>query len=211
MSKFIIFIAFNLTFETAWACQDWFDSLKIKDKKNCESICRTSETDMSSFLCPNKCDLFCKRLNKIPIAPDPFYYGLTDAEVSFCEKNKFTCIKAYQLSWSVEKSCLSIYKRSNTDDESDACRHYMWAFVMAQDFGLENSKKILDAHESNPKQSAQEKEMDDFNNDVSLEDFKKTKDKKLSESEILEKFKERISTHKLKVLKPKYSEKGGLP
>lgn len=55
----------------------------------------------------------------------------------------------------------------------------MWAFMMAQDFGLENSKKILDAHESNPKQTAQEKEMDDFNNNVSLEDLKKTKDKKL--------------------------------
>jgi hypothetical protein len=207
----IFFKPFFCTFlfiQTAYSCEDWFKALKIKDSKGCEEKCRTSETDMATYMCPQQCDILCKNLNK-PIEKDSNFYDLTDDEIAFCKKNPISCAKAYKLSWEDEKICMSIYIRSSTNDESDACRHYIWSLLLSKDLGVENARKILNAHENNPKQNVNEKEMDLKNNELGISDFQKNKN--LPTEKYLESYKKNLKEKKLKIIKPKYSAQGGLP
>ena len=208
MYKSLVFIL-TLSSISTLACDDWFKNLKINSPETCESQCRTSPTDMSSYMCPQECDQLCKNL--VSREEETNFYGLTDDEVAFCKKNKTDCLKAYRLSLQAEDSCLSIYKKSDTNDESDACRHYLWAFLMAKEIGVNNAKLVLDGHENNPKINIKEKEMDLINNKIALEDFKNIKNSKKSDDEILILFKNNLKNKKFKVIKPKYSNSGGLP
>ena len=99
---------------------------------------------MSSYMCPNQCELLCKNMTSANNFITPNFYDLTDDEIKFCKKD--------------------------------------------------------------PK----DKKMDDYNNNLSIVDFRKTAEKTNPE-EALNKFKENIKKHKLKVIKPRYSESGGLP
>jgi hypothetical protein len=204
----ILFFFTLCLIRTTHACEDWFQSLKIKDSKSCESKCRTSQTDMATYLCPQQCDLFCKNQGK-PIEKDSNFYDLTDNEIAFCKKNPISCAQAYKLSWEAEKICQSIYIRSSTNDESDACRHYIWAYLLAKELGKKTALKILDAHEDNPKQALNEREMDLHNNELGLNAFQKNKN--LPNSALLELYKKNLKDKKVKIVKPKYPSTGGLP
>ncbi len=212
------FFSFNFLFFFAslswgiktYACDEWFKSLKITDVKNCESICRTSPTDMASFSCPELCDKLCKKHQTEKAAAEENLYGLTDREVSFCSGNKLTCIKAYKLSWNADSTCLKIYPKSRHNDESDACRHYVWAMLMSRDIGTKDAEIILNAHENNLKEPQAERAMDLANNRQSQIDYLKLKNSKLTEEIILEKFKENIKNGKFIIIDPNYL-KGGLP
>ncbi len=87
----------------------------------------------------------------------------------------------------------------------------MWSYYLNQEFGDKIARKILNAHENNPKQAPKEKEMDTHNNEVSIRDSVLNKSKNITPEQALEKFKENIKNKKLKVVKPKYSDTGGLP
>ncbi|MBC7420362.1 MAG: hypothetical protein H7328_06495 [Bdellovibrio sp.] len=184
---------------SAHACDDWFKKLKIKDAKTCESKCRTALTDMSTFMCTQDCEQLCKSLAESAKEENNFY-GLTDDEISFCKKNRIDCLKAYRLSIQAEESCLSIYKRSDTNDESDACRHYMWAFFMAKEIGEKNASLILTSHENNPKEDDSEKEMDLANNKIALDDFRNKEHSKKSDLDILNLYKKNLKNKKFKVI-----------
>lgn len=54
------------------------------------------------------------------------------------------------------------------NDRSDAFRHCFWSAVLARDIGYYWAKAFTDAHESNPGQPPEEKEMDLHNNSVGL-------------------------------------------
>ena len=182
----------------------------------CESVCRTSLTDMSTYSCPNECDNLCKLLNqsKKDDEKDQLnFYGLTDDEVQFCASNKVTCLESYKLSWTAEKLCEQIYSQNRVNDESDACRHYVWAMYMAKDskVGPSNAESILNAHENNPLEPADERAMDLANNRKALLDFAQQKDKNLSDEKILNLFKENLKKKKLVILRPRFSGTGGLP
>jgi hypothetical protein len=152
----IIILIILFSTQLSLSCDKWFDSLKIKDVKNCPSKCRTSQTDMATYLCPQQCDLLCKRIGK-PALKDSNFYDLTDAEVTFCKSNPISCAKAYNYSWQAEKQCLTIYVSSNTNDESDACRHYIWALFLVKNLGENIARKVLNGHEDNPKQDPKKK------------------------------------------------------
>lgn len=204
--RFFILILFFI--QSTYACEDWFKLLNIKDSKKCQEICRTSKTDMATYLCPQQCDVLCKNFKHNAIK-DLNFYGLTDAEVKYCKENPVSCAKAYELSWEAEKACLSIYTRSSTNDESDACRHYIWAMQLSKNLGLENARIILNAHENNPKQDLKEKEMDLQNNELGLQDFEKNS--KLPSDKYLDLFKKNLKDKKFKIIKPAYSSQGGTP
>ncbi len=163
---------------------------------------------MSSYFCTNQCDNLCKNLGK-KSDTEPNFYDLTDEEVNFCKVNKVTCIKAFSLSWQAEQSCISIYSKSRTNDESDACRHYFWSFFLANEFGEEVATKILNAHENHPKNIPKEKNMDIENNKNAITDYKKNKN--ADENTIMALFKNRIKSKKMNVLNPRYESSGGLP
>ncbi len=121
-------------------CDDWFRDQKIKRDKSCLSKCNTSQTDMSTYMCKNRCADLCSNKRIVDTKEvGPNFYGLTDDEIKFCEMNKLICAKAYKSSWSAEHACKQIYPTSDNKDESDACRHYVWSILLVQDFGEKNS------------------------------------------------------------------------
>jgi len=54
------------------------------------------------------------------------------------------------------------------NDKSDAFRHCFWSATLARDLGYVEAKMFTDAHESNPTNPPDEKEMDLHNNGVGL-------------------------------------------
>ena len=97
------------------------------------------------------------------------------------------------------------------NDESDACRHYVWAILLAKNLNLKNAEIILNAHENNPLEPEDEKAMDVANNRIALIDFSKYDSNVFDEKFILTLFKENLEKKKLIVLKPRFSNSKGVP
>lgn len=192
------------------SCDDWFMKLNLKNNKNCASLCRTSKVDMSSYMCTDRCDFLCKAKNH-DSKDNENIYGLTDDEVKFCKDNKIDCLQAYKASWEAEKICLDIYSVSDTNDESDACRHYIWAILLSQAIGSKNAEAVLNAHENNPREPKQQQAMDLANNRLGLLDFQKLNVDLSSNNQIKNSFIKQLKSDKLIVLKPRYKATGGLP
>lgn len=207
MSWLVILLFLTLN-SNADICLDWFDKLKIKNTPNCESSCRTSMVDMSSYLCKQQCDSLCK---KPTVIADTNFYGLTDDEINFCIKNQVTCIKAYKLSWSAEKLCLRIYPYSDMNDESDACRHYIWAILLCRDIGEKDAEIILNAHEKNPKEPQNQQAMDLANNRLGLLNYQKNKNGFETDYDIKNSFLDQLKKNKFIIIKPNYPNSGGTP
>jgi hypothetical protein len=209
VSKLIIILIaiVNFPFDSS-ACEAWFEKLKIKDPKQCIIKCSTAPVDMSNYLCRSQCDQLCKNLGK-KTEKEPNFYDLTDDEITFCKENKVDCLKAYGLSYFAEQKCLEIYPASDHNNESDACRHYVWSYFLSKEFGIVKALRILNAHENNPKQSSKEKSMDTHNNELAINDFKVKKN--IDADQVLSKFKENLKNKKFKIIRPTYSTSGGLP
>lgn len=190
-------------------CQDWLNGLKIEKAEDCESECRIGEKDMSTYMCSLQCEQLCKNFGKSS-APEENFYGLTDAELKFCKENKVDCLKAYKKTWDAEKICLNIYPASLVNDESDACRHYVWALLLSNSIGEKNAEAVLNAHETNPKEPTDEKAMDLANNRLGLLNYKKLKDN-FNDEDIKKSFLEELENKKFIIIKPQYPQSGGLP
>lgn len=189
-------------------CKRWFDKSKVKAGKDCSLDCSMLSTDMSTFDCSRFCDDLCESR---PTEDQDFgfklssiYPGLTDAERKYADKHPKAALKGYWLSWRAESICKDLYFKSDTNDESDACRHFMWAALMSSELGATTASEILDAHEQNDSQPEQERAMDLANNRRALivgADL--IKSKKTSEQDFLSQFKEDLKAGRLIVLKGK--------
>lgn len=208
--KYLITLFFLIQSSSVFAsCEDWISNLNIKKSKNCEEKCRVAPTDMSSYMCPRTCKELCSQNDP---EPQLNIYGLTDDELSFCKKNIKTCLKAYKLTWDAENLCRSMYDgRSETNDETDACRHYVWATMLARDIGVEDAETILNAHENNPFEPEDEKAMDLANNRLALVDFLKNKSKKYDDKSILDSFLSNLKKKKIIVISPRVEMLKGKP
>lgn len=60
------------------------------------------------------------------------------------------------------------FGRNGRNDRTDAFRHCFWSSVLSRDIGFYWAKLFTDAHETNPDNPADEKEMDLHNNSVGL-------------------------------------------
>lgn len=203
----IIFLKISSAFASSPPCEEWFSSIKFK--KNCNSECLVAPINMSNFLCHNECEELCEQLNNT----GAFYllkkYGITEEEIHFCESNKLACVKAYQQSWEVENICKELFFKSQTNDESDACRHFTWSILLARDHGIDFAEKLLNAHENNPKEPAIERAMDLSNNRLGLIAFQRAdKNKKWSNEEIIQLFNSNLKENKFVILKPTKKPKG---
>lgn len=193
-------------------CQKWFDKLNFKKNKSCEITCKTEPVDLSSFTCHDECDQLCNSPNQEISYSLLKTYGLTEDEIKICDKTPIVCVQAYLLSWKAEKTCLSIYSKSKTNDESDACRHFVWSILLAKEFGADTAEKILNAHENNSLEPEEERAMDLSNNRLGLLNFQRlSKSNKFEDADIIDLFKTRLSEKSLIILKPSYKSKGGLP
>lgn len=193
----------------AESCHDWFNRLQIKN--NCEVNCAIAEVNMSTYTCPILCEELCKNTNKIENkdVDDLGFYGLTESEINFCKQNRVTCMKAYVESFKAEKYCLEIYPQSGVNDESDACRHFVWAILLDKNIGTDNAESILNAHENNPMEPEDQKAMDLANN--RLGQLSSRKIKSIDSKEILKEFKTNLKQNRLIILEPMYKKSGGLP
>jgi hypothetical protein len=60
------------------------------------------------------------------------------------------------------------FGRNGRNDRTDAFRHCFWSSILSRDIGYFWAKAFTDAHETNPDNPADEKEMDLHNNSVGL-------------------------------------------
>ncbi|MCB0348836.1 MAG: hypothetical protein KDD37_08365 [Bdellovibrionales bacterium] len=164
---------------------------------------------MSTFTCPSQCDDLCKSKprEKYLFKLTDLYPGLTPQERALASKYPVKMLTAYQLSWKAEKACMSIYGSTETGDESDACRHYIWASYLVNEFDKKMAEDILNAHEQNPNQPQEDKAMDLANNRRGTsvaEDLKRSRT--YSDSKIIESFKIDLKKGNLIILRPRSKE-----
>lgn len=202
-------MAFSLKAEDV--CLDWFSTSKIKPGPNCLSECAIYPKGMDTFNCSLRCEKFCaaspsgKTISEYTISSIlEIYPSLTSAERAFAAKNPKQAMRAYAISWRAEKKCKKLFPVSDTNDESDACRHFMWAGLLANEFGADTAKIILDAHEDEPDQPEREKAMDLANNREALLKVQSyIANKTFNEDEFLNVFIGELNSKKLIVLRRK--------
>lgn len=184
-------------------CTELFSNHKVRDKDNCTLACETLKIDMGTFYCAQYCTNYCSGID-LGFRLSDLYPGLTEAEKKFVDSNPKKAAQAYLLSWKAEKLCHRIYLKSDTNDESDACRHYVWAGLLNFELGQSDANQILDAHEQNPLEPETEKAMDLANNRRGIIVSSELQTKKTADEVILlDRFKSDLSNGKLIVLKGK--------
>lgn len=185
-------------------CMNWFVDSKTKKDDKCILKCTSLSVDMSTFSCPNFCDKLCNLSpsKKIIFQISDLYPGLTSEERAIATQYPVQSLKAYQLSWEAETICLKEYPTSRTNDESDACRHYVWAALLFRDLGKDITDKILNAHEQEPRQPETEKAMDLANNRRGLLIAERLViNTKFSEKSLMSSFRDDLKQGRLIVLK----------
>lgn len=186
-------------------CAKWFERGKIKTGQDCTIECSVLSVDMGTFDCPSRCPEFCKAPVKenMLFALSDLYPGLTPAEKALASKYPAKLLQAYQLTWQAEKICLGKYRRMETNNESDACRHFVWAALMAKEFDSKFAQQVLDAHEQEPTQPTEEKAMDLANNQRGVSLIKDAgKENKFSDGDLLKEFEGQLKEGKIVVLTP---------
>lgn len=110
--------------------------------------------------------------------------------------------KSYKLGWTAEKLCSQLFKESSTNDESDACRHFIWSALLYKEYGLDFSTTVLNAHEQDLRQPTQEKAMDLANNRLGqLSAQSLIKKNRFNDQEVLKSFKENWKKENLIILR----------
>ena len=97
------------------------------------------------------------------------YGKLTSHERRLLLKHPFKMINVYDLSVSAEKMCSELFPVNNQDDESDACRHFVWSALLYNKFGEDFSLKVLWAHEEGSINTEEQKAMDMHNNKLGFD------------------------------------------
>jgi hypothetical protein len=147
-------------------CSDWFAAARVRPGLMCMLDCMAIRTSLTTAICPNWCADLCE-LNFGGVAffeISKLYPALTMSERALVSEFPWEMTRAYAYSWKAERLCLTIYKGSTANDESDACRHFVWAGLLTSHFGPRFSVTVLDAHEDTLLQSVEEKAMDLANN-----------------------------------------------
>lgn len=205
-AAFMTFLSSPQVFAFGLECESWFQSAHINPGLGCVFECTITKTDKNSGSCP----LFCADLCDAEYFGVAFfklsdiYPGLTLAERGLVAEFPRELTKAYAASWKAEQTCIGIYKASATNDESDACRHYVWAGLLAGKLGSQLAQKVLDAHENNPQEPLEEKSMDLANNRGGILACERLSLTKQCDSEhLLKSFINDLESGRLIVLKPK--------
>ncbi len=158
---------------------------------------------MGTFHCPEQCVALCKAsINKqFLFNLSDLYLELNTAESALVAKHPKKMLKAYQLTWSAENLCSTLFRKNDTNDASDACRHFVWAALLYKQFGPEFSQQVLYAHEHEPRQPVEEKAMDLTNNRLGLTIAERlSKKNKLNRKTILQSFQKSLQQKKLIII-----------
>ena len=192
-------------------CQIWFENAGISSD-SCLMDCTTAKTDMGTFHCPEKCAILCKTSIKkqFLFSLSDLYVELNTAERALVAKHPKKMLKAYQMTWSAENLCSTLFKKSDKNDASDACRHFIWSALLYQKFGAKFTQQVLNAHEHEPKQPLEEKTMDLENNRLGLKTAEQLlKKNKLNKKAILQSFQRSLQQGKLIIINKTIKKPGG--
>ena len=189
-------------------CISWFDKIKIPKGEKCLSSCEVGKIDMSTFICRNDCKDLCKSTDFSTEYSLLKTYGLTDDEIKLCDSSPLKCVQSYKLSWDAEKICLTQYSDSRTNEESDACRHFVWAILMSKNIDPDFAESMLNAHENNPHEPAAERAMDLSNNRLGLITYQKLKSSnvQLTNELVADEFQKKLESKALVILKSRFSK-----
>ncbi len=202
----ILFTMFHFEMVKADTCLEWFNNSKIIIGPDCIIKCNSTKVDMGTFQCTNMCDKMCKLSQKerLVFKLIDLYPGLTIQEKDLASKYPSKVYKSYKLSWHAQKLCSNLYPTSATNDGSDACRHFIWAGLLFKEFGRSFAEKVLNAHEPEPLQPIDEKEMDIFNNQIGISSSEMLLQNKIfTEDMFLKEYSKQLNKNKLKVFKIK--------
>ena len=170
-------------------------------------------TSMATFQCPIECPEYCRKntTTDILFKISDLYPGLTPAERAIAAEYPIQALIAYKLTWKADVLCGKRFSRSQTNDESDACRHFVLAAFMHKELGSELSQKILNAHETVSTEPEAEKAMDLANNRLGiLSSEKLMKENTFNEEMVLSVFDEALNHKALIVLDPKVHSMPGV-
>lgn len=207
MCKFLalILISCHPIASRADDCLSWFKETEIKTAtENCLIDCSVAPIGMGNFSCRNRCDEFCKvsQMKETIFKISDLYPGLTSAERALAAQEPIKTLSAYKLSWKAEEICHSAYPKSKRNDESDACRHFVWAGLLTKEHGKDFALQVLNAHEQDPEEPKDELAMDSANNRLGiLRSESLIKSSKFSDENILEAFKSALKKSEIIKLK----------
>lgn len=208
----LLFIFYFSSSVLAEDCQIWFKKTGIKRGGDCLIDCAVAKTDMGTFHCPVQCAVLCKTsIKKLFLFNlSDLYLELNTAERTLVAKHPKKMLKAYQLTWSAENLCSTLFRKNGANDASDACRHFVWAALLYKQFGSEFSQQILEAHEHEPRQPVEEKAMDSTNNRLGLTAAKQlSKKNNLNRKTILKSFQKSLQQGKLIIIDKITQKPGG--
>lgn len=125
---------------------------------------------MGTFDCRNACPEFCKEsmATDFLFKLSDLYPGLNEAERALISTYPKEAVEVFKEKNSAETTCAEQFGDNRTNDESDACRHFVWASLLYKKIGSELSQKFLNAHEQQNGQPENEKAMDLANNRAGL-------------------------------------------
>jgi len=192
-------------------CDSWFKNSHLKAGPGCLAACSTLSTDMLTFDCHDLCSTYCKNsaITDFIFKVSDLYPGLTSSERALAAQNPIDALKGYKDALTAENICAGKFGGSRTNDESDACRHFVWAGLMYRNIGNDLASKFLNAHEDFIGNPEDEKNMDLENNSTGLSEAKNLSDLgTFTNDDLVKKFDADLSNGKLKVLKPRITNKG---
>lgn len=185
------------------SCEEWFKNLNILLDSQCIIKCTSSLTGLGTSYCPKLCPNLCKSTfnKKFIFKISDLYPGLTESEKALASNDPVKTLKAYELSFKAESLCLKLYSKSKSNDESDACRHFIWAGLLYKEFGLEFGSQVLNAHEQDPKEPDNERSMDLANNRLGLICTEKlVNSNKFNDESLIDSFKEQLKLRNLIII-----------
>lgn len=214
-SIFAFLFSLNSFAKASPECRKWFSHRKIKPTKDrkCVNKCETIEANFLSYACYFECESLCgfdadflqRQFLLDSVKNITIYYDLNEYELDLILKDPATALRVYLSKNKAEVVASTLFKRNDRLDESDAARHFAWAFATCMDIGYQKAKAFLDAHERTD-EAVNERAMDVANNYRGLEACKKIKQARPANNSPDQILLETIAAYKsgkLIVLKPK--------
>jgi len=161
---------------------------------------------MGTFNCPNLCPKYCKesQITNFTFQLTDLYPGLTNAERALASQFPAKALIGYTMALKAEHMCADEFGANRHNDESDGCRHFIWAGLMSDKIGSELATKFLNAHEDYEGNPIDEKSMDTSNNTIGLSEAKDLIDnKKFSAENLKSRFMIDLKDKKIQTIKPR--------
>jgi hypothetical protein len=111
--------------------------------------CAVIPADMGTFDCPTACSDFCRESvgTDFIFKVSDLCRGLTNSERALVAQFPKEALQAFLDKDKAESICAKQFGDNRTNDESDACRHFVWASLMRKSLGSDLAQKFLNAHE----------------------------------------------------------------